>query len=80
MEPFWHLYAVHKANPEVLLMLEEYRIGNLAAEERDEKAKEEAERNANDPYNSVSVTDGQLETDGWTDTERRLINKAVYGA
>lgn len=52
VEPFWHLYAVHKANPEVLLMLEEYRIGNLAAEERDEKAKEEAERNANDPYNS----------------------------
>jgi len=52
VEPFWHLYAVHKANPEVLLMLEEYRIGNLAAKERDEKAKEEAERDANDPYNS----------------------------
>ena len=54
MEPFWHLYAVHKANPEVLLMLEEYRIGNLAPEERDEKAKEEAERNASDPYANVS--------------------------
>lgn len=50
VEPFWHLYAVHLANPEVLLMLEEYRIGNLAPEERSEKAKEEAERKANDPY------------------------------
>ena len=53
MEPFWHLYAVHLANPEVLLMLEEYRIGNLAPEERSEKAKEEAERKANDPYANV---------------------------
>jgi len=52
VEPFWHLYAVHKANPEVLLMLEEYRIGNLAPEERNEKAKEEAERDANDPYST----------------------------
>ena len=34
-------------------MLEEYRIGNLAPEERNEKAKEEAERDANDPYSTV---------------------------
>ena len=54
VEPFWQLYAVHKANPEVLLMLEEYRIGNLAQEERVEKAKEEAELKASDPYLNVS--------------------------
>jgi len=50
VEPFWHLYAVHKERPEVLLMLEEYRIGNLSLQEREEKAKEEAERDASDPY------------------------------
>lgn len=30
VEPFWALYAVHK-NPEILKILEKYRVGNLAA-------------------------------------------------
>lgn len=44
VEPFWSLYAVHK-KPEILLMMEEYRIGNLARGE--EKL---AMVNVDDPY------------------------------
>ena len=33
IEPFWNLYAVHQT-PEVLGMLEEYRIGKLKAGDR----------------------------------------------
>jgi len=33
LEPFWNLYAVHQT-PEVLEMLEEYRIGKLKAEDQ----------------------------------------------
>lgn len=33
LEPFWELFAVHKS-VQVLKMLEEYRIGNLRAEDR----------------------------------------------
>eukprot|EP00096_Caligus_rogercresseyi_P011107 TRINITY_DN4281_c0_g1_i1.p1 TRINITY_DN4281_c0_g1~~TRINITY_DN4281_c0_g1_i1.p1 ORF type:complete len:575 (-),score=90.43 TRINITY_DN4281_c0_g1_i1:175-1899(-) len=29
IEPFWHLYAIHKNNREVYTLLEKYRIGNL---------------------------------------------------
>lgn len=50
VEPFWHLYAVHKNNKEILSILEEYRIGNLAKEDRKEKAEEEAKRDKDNPY------------------------------
>jgi len=33
VEPFWEVYAVHKDNKEVLFLLEQYRIGNLKAED-----------------------------------------------
>lgn len=33
LEPFWELFAVHKS-PQVLEMLEQYRIGNLSLEDR----------------------------------------------
>lgn len=32
IDPFWDLYAVHKT-PEILALLETFRIGNLAAED-----------------------------------------------
>lgn len=44
VEPFWMLYGVHK-NPNVLAILEKYRIGNLSAEEA-----AEASANLEDPY------------------------------
>uniref|UniRef100_A0A1B6BW31 sulfite oxidase n=1 Tax=Clastoptera arizonana TaxID=38151 RepID=A0A1B6BW31_9HEMI len=44
VEPFWLLYAVHQT-PEILSMLEEYRIGNIS--EDDSK---EATKNMEDPY------------------------------
>jgi len=44
VEPFWSLYAVHK-KPEILSLMEEYRIGNLARGE--EKL---AMLNVDDPY------------------------------
>lgn len=44
VEPFWMLYGVHK-NPNVLAILEKYRIGNLSAEEA-----LEATENMEDPY------------------------------
>ncbi|XP_039250360.2 sulfite oxidase-like [Styela clava] len=43
IDPFWNLYAVHQT-PEVLEMLEEYRIGDLS--KRDQKS----HKNANDPF------------------------------
>ena len=44
IEPFWMLYGVHK-NPNVLAMLEKYRIGNLSAQEA-----AQATANMDDPY------------------------------
>lgn len=44
MEPFWSLYAVHQ-QPEILAMMEEYRIGNLAKGEENL-----AMANLDDPY------------------------------
>ncbi len=44
VEPFWSLYAVHK-QPEILALMEEYRIGNLT------KGEEHlAMLNMDDPY------------------------------
>lgn len=44
IEPFWMLYGVHK-NPNVLAILEKFRIGNLS-----EKDAAEAVANMEDPY------------------------------
>ncbi|KAE8742914.1 hypothetical protein FOCC_FOCC011466 [Frankliniella occidentalis] len=44
VEPFWMLYGVHK-NPNVLAILEKYRIGNLSPAEA-----AEATANMEDPY------------------------------
>jgi len=44
VEPFWSLYAVHK-KPEILLLMEEYRVGNLARGEENL-----AMINVDDPY------------------------------
>ena len=44
VDPFWMLYGVHK-NPNVLAILEKYKIGNL--EENDAK---DVISNTNDPY------------------------------
>lgn len=48
VEPFWEVYAVHKGNPEVLRMLEEYRIGNLT--EEDVAANKETNKSKHDPF------------------------------
>lgn len=43
IDPYWSLYAVHQT-PEVLEMLEEYRIGNLSKEDQ------KVHKNQNDPF------------------------------
>lgn len=44
MEPFWSLYAIHQ-QPEILALMEEYRIGNLTKGEENL-----AMANMDDPY------------------------------
>ncbi|RWS31355.1 putative sulfite oxidase-like protein, partial [Leptotrombidium deliense] len=46
VDPFWELYAVHK-NPQVLDILEKYRIGNLKEEDSKRVAAQ-----SNDPYST----------------------------
>lgn len=49
IEPFWAMYAVHK-NPEILKILEHYRIGNYIPKPEDlPKAKDASDPYANDP-------------------------------
>ena len=44
VEPFWSLYALHK-RPDILLLMEKYRIGNLVIGEENL-----AMMNVDDPY------------------------------
>ena len=49
IEPFWAMYAVHK-NPEILKILESFRIGNYIPKPEDlPKAKDASDPYANDP-------------------------------
>lgn len=48
IDPFWKVYQFHK-RPEILEMLEQYRIGSLA------KSTSESSKNTNDPYGNEPV-------------------------
>lgn len=54
VEPFWALYAVHK-NPHVLDLFEQYRIGNLAAQDVGESVKNMDDPYANEPRRHITL-------------------------
>lgn len=49
VEPFWSLYAIHK-RPEVLLLMEQYRIGNLTKGEEKLATQDMEDPYANEPH------------------------------
>ncbi|XP_064079755.1 sulfite oxidase-like [Macrobrachium nipponense] len=54
VEPFWALYAVHK-NPHVLKIFENYRIGNLAAQDVGAMVKDMSDPYGNEPRRHVTL-------------------------
>jgi sulfite oxidase len=49
VEPFWEIYAVHKANPQVLELIELYRIGNIDPRDLATASEAGADPFANEP-------------------------------